>query len=349
MKNNKIIENIGVEFEYEDLQQERFNVAYFEQKHDASCESPAYSYEGFGDIILREEIENKKREKVTIGGELVSNILTDSDDILSILKNLTDSVYLRGESERGYRSSIHIHVAMSYNLNILKNLMRLGLNLESAFFHLGGMGYDFRGIFNDSIYCRPISKYGPPIVKYCNGNYGPVFDAKDCLEANSSEQFWERYGSLGNPQENKYNPVRYVWLSLFPLLTKGTVEFRIFNKTLNPFYIYSIIVLCQRFCEASLGNLESFSLEENSIFKTSKFESSAALQNIFGILKLPIKVEKTLMKIIGRTPEIKIPEKYVFSHLIDKKLFFPTSYSPKPVDRSEVIYPTYVDLHRLEG
>jgi len=260
------------------------------------------------------------------------------------------------------RSGIHIHFSYSSpNLNMLKTILNLGACLERLFFHVGGMGYRFRGEINDSVYCRPITKYGPPCIPNYYGGYSQVFTLDRLLETKTSDEFWYFYSDLKNINNGRYAPVRYTWLNLYPLSPygeyKGTLEFRVFNKTLNPYYIMAIIELCQKFSEFSMISSRDNSfidfLEVNSIYDSCNID--VLFEKAMKILTISDESAYYLLNIIKNTPKVVLPEKFVFSHLI----YHPSVgsrirgyFKEVPVvaiDSESIVKPKYIDLHVLRG
>ncbi len=55
-----------------------------------------------------------------------------------------------------HRASTHFHVGFPNNLEALKSMLQVALNLEPVFYRLGGMGGTHRGYINKYNYCRPL-------------------------------------------------------------------------------------------------------------------------------------------------------------------------------------------------
>lgn len=367
-----VAETCGIEFEVDNLCNSDFSefkeLSTFRLTHDASCETPKnfYSNRDFGIMLDNRSDYISSTLPVTnsvAGTELVSVVLDSTDEsFLEIIKNLTEFLTSSGESPTSERSGIHFHFSLpSPNLRILKSIIRLGRHLESLFFTIGGMGYEFRGAKNDGIYCRPITKWGPPCVPRMSG-YSQVFDVKDLLSVKKSSEFWTRYGELES-HGGRYNPVRYTWLNLYPLAPfgehRGTLEFRLFNKTLNPLFIYAISVLCRKFVEYSI--ISSFKslkeeslLQEYSIFDTSITKQNLAKQLVkFSELsRMDEDVVQILMDILDRSPIPNMREGYVMTHITRELRHYwvrGSDYNPPIISREEIRLPDYVDIHLLTG
>jgi len=360
----------GIEFETECVTPNELNNSVsetFRATHDASIETDKAKV-GPLTIDLKSLKENKilsllNYNTFVVGTELVSQVLnSQNNDFFSIIKELTGFLSEYGEDLTGKRSGIHFHFSLPYpNLRILKSILRLGKYLEALFYTVGSMGYEFRGLENDFIYCRPITKTGPVCVQSGKGGYVQCYNIYDILKSTSIKEFWERYGDLEN-HRGRYNPVRYSWLNLYPMFPqgeyKGTLEFRVFNKTLNPKFIYASAMLCRAFVnyavKSSYNTLqEDDLLHENSIYneKLTKQNIIDQLLNFAQLSDLDKDSIETLLRIVELS-EIPIAErKFVHTHL--KRDVSPywgnTFYSPEKIDRNLIYKPDYIDIHVLRG
>lgn len=356
-------ETIGIEFECDNLCSDeinrwRQNNPEWRTTRDASVETDVTN---FGPVNITKYANNTylpERSKRTIGTEILSPIL-DSNKCFSDILKLTTYLEEAGESSESERSSIHFHISLSSpSLKVLKTIIRLGRHFETLFFYLGGMGYKFRGVSNDSIYCRPITSYGPSCVPY-RGEYAQCFNLPDLIKIPEDvESFWAIYGDSYN-HTDKYSPVRYTWLNLLPMFSysqtfKGTLEFRIFNKSLNPFYIYSAMYICKKFCQLALSMgysdfknldmLKTLSIYENgkglALNLLDKFHELADISEIMDVAR----------KIVVATPDINLPGTYVHTHKqISGRYWEVSNYTPKIIPKKEIKKPIYVDIHVLRG
>jgi hypothetical protein len=352
-----IVETVGIEVETDLINRGdiRHSVDNFTTEHDASIESYAYLHNG---------IQFKNRPKSTdshiiLGCEFKSRIFTFNykEDLYDTLCNFLSKMEEMGDSYQSTRSGIHIHICMPYNIQILASSLRAAAHLEQVFFYLGGMGYANRGAINDFSFCRPITKYGPALVPTYNERYCQCFNLKDLYETKSVEEFFYRYGSIDfrNPP-GKYTPVRYHWITLYPLLTYGTIEYRIFNKTYNPLYLYTIVKFCQQVSNACLTN-KFLQLPENSIYTpNSKDNIIDTLNNFIYKYELPFDITeiRVLEEIINNTPEIVVNNKYCMTHLLsarnDVRQSFSPSYHPPFItvtNNDDVITPNVTTIHTL--
>jgi hypothetical protein len=363
----------GIEYEFETVTPEKimetFNIKSWRTTHDASIESEGLYLNSTR--ILIPKSDNKilrllSYQTATIGTEMVSRILnSDEKELYEQIKLITNIATSLGEPEETQRSGVHFHYSFSNpSLRMLKSIVRLAKYLESVFFYIGGMGYKFRGTENDSIYCRPITKSGPCCVKLNGSGWSQVFNIYRLLETKTVEEFWNIYGDLGN-HTRRYNPVRYHWINLFPMFQgpeyRGTLEFRVFNKSQNPLFMFSAAMLCKKFVEYAIkSSFESLKeenlLKENSIFSyQSKGEIKESLIKFAELSDLDENSLKTLLLIIDKTPQISLDGGYVKSHIYSTQMrrelqnYWGGNYSPKCISEDEIKNPTFVDIHVLRG
>ena len=373
----QLITTIGLEFEAETVTSSTMNNALggsgvFKQTHDASIEADVTRNRTGIYIKMPRELDKNDggRQKNVIGTEIITIPFdTESNNILLHLKELTRALMQYGEPEQSYRAGIHVHVNMSYNLKILKSIIKLGCYLEDVFFYIGTQGYTFRGMkVNDNSYCRPITKWGPQVVKVGRKNF-QVFNVEDLLKAETMLEFWWRYGSLyvsgeerqGRDNYQRYAPQRYTWLNLYSLLVHSTLEFRVFNKTLSPFRINSEIKFCQSFCEFAMkqGFSSEINLPDlpiNSVYdRRPKDEVLETFEQFCDLTAFPSEDRAILAKIIMSAPNVEFPNEYVWTHLEHERKWWGSSesdntYLPEhsiPVD--EIKTPDIIDIHALRG
>lgn len=322
------------------------DISTFRVTRDASCEFPAFTSRG-GKTILS---KTKNSSKKVVGAEFVS-VPMNLEDFKSSVRNLTGLLKTMGEPERSRRTSIHIHVGCKPTLNILKNSLKLFEKIEPMFYRLGGMGYEFRGIRNNSIYCRPITHpYGPPVIGSEDGGWYQLFNYEDLLNCEDMAQFWYIMG-INTERAERYNPARYFGLNLFSLLLHGTLEFRYFNKTLNHQKINAIAALCQCITELVSGKLEV----PNVVFSHGEDLERLAFLNrlILNNNKEHIMKDRDiyiLESIITTSQPYKIEDRYIRSHLIDKYQLpsgFMRRYARTRVSREDTINSGFIDIHNI--
>ena len=340
----------------------------FNKVHDASCESDVMSagpldvYMGNVEPAISELISGEGGlNRHTAGTEYVSDpIDLENTDLLTMFKVLTQTLLENGESPASYRGSVHYHFSCPHNLQILKNIITLGRHLEDVFFYIGGQGYEFRGTkFNESQYCRPITKWGPQCVPIKNdgsdNGWGQLYNCDELLASQSTTKFWKNYGDTNLENLPRYFHVRYTWLNLYSLLVHGTLEFRVFNKTMNPHYLNAGAELCKKFTQLSvfLDNMRDYTdLEENSIYDgRSKSEIQKTFLRFAHVSNLSDYSTRILSTIIERTPEIDLPKRYVASHMLERSEWkFFTNSSPLVVlDEDEIVISPVRDIHALRN
>jgi hypothetical protein len=326
-------------------------------KHDASCETP---HKLIGGFIFDNVGLNIKAKDIILGAELVTKgvVNTQGDFYLdSFIKPLCKFLFESGEPAKSKRAGIHVHVSFAYNTRILKNVLRLVAFAEDILFHLGGMGYEFRGIFNDSVYCRPITKWGPPVIEATKG-YAQCYTIDDLLDysqVKKTSDFWIRYGNLDVFGGQTYTPVRYSIINLKSLYNQSSLEFRGFNTSLNPLYIWAVIEFCiafSKFCiSTNKKEMENLGLTEmNSIYDFKrKGELYERYRYLAKILKIPYRVDEILLEILQRTPPISLEKKYVYSHVMNRAGRYWGGYTYQPsIITSNIHQPTYVDIHTIQ-
>lgn len=372
MADKVIVESVGIELETEDISRNSYpgistSESMFQATHDASIESDLLSYNGIP-VTTNLEVNLGLRNAV-FGAEYVSGIIYTGSPYLGCLKQLTNYLISAGENNKSYRAGFHVHVNCPYNLIILKSIIRLARHLEQVFFLLGGMGYDYRGKKNDSIYCRPITGKGPVCVNIYPRSFGQVFTTKDLLESKTIDQFKERYGDYTNlnPHVGRYMPVRYHWINLKPMFEQGSLEFRVFNKSLNPHYLWAIIELCKSFVyyviQSSFQSLKENGLtEENSVFDVegTEVDKKRIIKTFEKFAEISGLVEKTqVMDVLydilnlSDVSAINLPDEYVFTHLLNyngedrcPRHWNSSDYTPNKIVRSQIKTPDYIDLYR---
>jgi hypothetical protein len=144
-----------------------------------------------------------------------------------------------------------------------------------------------------------------------------------------------------------------MWLNLYSLLLHGTLEFRIFNKTLCAPFLLAEIELCQKFCDLCCGGSLG-ELSENSIFSNrSKEEMLITLREFATMSGLSSSSFEILSSIITKTPSMIFPQEYIWSHIIrtsDRNYWEDhRNYDPPHIVANEIKNPEVVDIHMLRG
>jgi hypothetical protein len=347
------LDTVGIEFETtaklspEFFKDELF-AKYFKATHDASIESPIIYLRNNMYMLESENLPQIFRhlERGVSGIELVSTPLT-FDKMEQAINLLTRRLCKFGAFDEEERAGIHIHCAYPISHKILISTIKLGLALESLIFHLGGMGYDFRGRVNNSIFCRPLSLFGPPVVKNTSGEWIQLLDINEVLKSEDIDSFWKYFGGIDvrNPP-NRYHPVRYFYLNLFSAFLHSTLEFRIFNTTLNSDYILACIRFCQEFTNLAFQGKTPFD------FVSSVYEPVMSSQELLDKFCSYTEIEpywrKILFTILERTPKINIEPKFIQTHLRDYTTI-DNVWKAKALDTNEFYPSGFIDIHNFNS
>jgi len=348
---------IGLEIETE-LLLEEYGVNGWRNIHDASIEIPITYLRNRHFVIVRTPqnvmITNMlhQGEYIAMGREYVSPIYFNKEETLGGIQNILGRIQQFGERTQNKRAGFHVHIGWAYDLKTLKRTTLMIAWLESLLFHLGGMGYEFRGMDNNSAYCRPITMYGPPIV---DSNIGKVqmTNIEALLSSPTIKSFWNRFGGIDLYNiPKRYTPQRYMGVNLFSIFLHKTLEFRMFNTTLNKEYIMAIVELCKELTRFTLSN-ERFPDEENSVYMVNnKVVNHNLLSRLCSYIELDSETEQTLRDILEWTPVPTLPHVYVFTHLEDKIVVFDehdlAKVTPLYPRVEEYIRSGIMDIHILE-
>jgi len=324
--NFPLIDTIGIEFEslytHEDNPPTQGVKEFFNNSHDASIQTDMLYMLGgraYGNISNKDfKLKLLNRNTVTVGNELVTVPIYDKYLLKKVVKRITTNLFEAGETTRGTRESLHIHVCFPFNLEILKRILNVSLVLENFFFSIGCLGYEFRGLYNNSIYCRPFSEFGPPVV-LDNSTPRQVLNIDDLFKTNSLESFWNLYGNIGMGGNNRYHPARYFFINLYSLLLHDTLEFRVFNKTLDSNRILALVELCQGICKIIIDEHKyNFicSLGRKSIFTITDMDNNLDILNALdSVLNFNDETLQILKDIIIYSPPYKLKSEYVYTHV----------------------------------
>lgn len=330
--------------------------------HDASIETDTQDCGYFISLPGKNIPPIISYSRTTLGAEIVSTILdSEEDSFFKTINKLCNWLIENGEPRESERSGIHFHISLANpSLVTLKNILRLGRHYERLFFDLAGLGYKFRGTDNDSIYCRPITSFGPPVIMTERNGYAQVFNLDDVLETKTLKDFWYLFGDLPE-NDTRYTPSRYIWLNPTPMFQgqnhRGTLEFRIWNKCLTPEFIYATFMLCKGFVNATLkytySDLKRESLtEENSVFEKGETSDQFLLDELCSIGEVDPKSKSILDLILKRNSKVLLQKGYVYSHLNGRQsnnFWRNYVYTPKELSKSQIRRPNFVDIHVLRG
>ncbi len=357
-----LAETIGFELECENIYRQRVRQlpTGFNTTNDASVESDALMIKGIP-VVLHGESKALKFSAGTFGTEILSSVIDTNKNYLGVLKELCNTLLALGESEQSKRAGMHVHISFINNLRILKSALEVGAWLEDVFFLLGGLGYEFRGIENDATYCRPITAFGPPIVEDEEEYLYPCFVLDEVLASNDMDEFRSRLGDLRRLHGNRYIPIRYMWLNFYNIYSSQcTIEFRTWNKTLDPMAMYMAIEVCKAFAQFAISRAygKSLPLPVNSIYhRRSKGEIIETFLSFANEIGLASHVISIAMGLLDKTPVsgLALPRQYTFTHLRfhrqgrkDPRHWVHTSYRPNiRVDFEDVRHPEFLDSHNL--
>jgi len=346
------IDTIGMEFETtsrfpDEFYRDDIFHTYFRSTHDASIESPISLLRRGIYIINDGKIPSilNNLERATAGIELVSIPLT-FNEMEKAVTLLTKRLFKYGARDAEERSAIHIHCAYPISHKILINTVKLGLSFESLIFHLGGMGYSFRGETNNSIFCRPLTMFGPPIVKNRNEKSIQLLNIEEVLKSENMDLFWKNFGGIDmNNPPSRYHPVRYFFLNIFSAILHSTLEFRIFNTTLNIDYILACMRFCQEFTKLCLQSKNSFDFI-SSVYDPI-MSSQELLDKFLYYTDMEPEYKKTLFAILNKTPYPKIEPKYIETHLREYQFIDSIWKNPRVFSRNEFEQSGFIDIHNF--
>jgi hypothetical protein len=349
----------GIEFESETLSEPEAQRALRENDignlfwitHDASINSDWFTASGLKFTSRPPDCIDSS--SFLAGAEIVSNVLPFDSEELNILKKLTFMLESYGEKEKSYRGSVHFHIDCTASIKLVRNFIYLAKHLEDVFFYIGGQGYPHRGTqVNEFLYCRPITKWGPTTVASNAGENVLVFNCNDLLEAKNMNEFFNRLGGANNQPVQHMHPARYFWINFYSLEAHDTLEFRVFNKTLNPLYLLAELMLCRHFityCAVTTFSGRNLSdLPENSIFDIrDKNEIVNTFVNFCKMSGFDERLMDILTSVIEQTPPIEIPRHYVRSHVRYTCMY--DGYQPIKIPGSQTVRITVDDIHARRG
>ena len=373
MMNHEIIESVGIEMEFSNLDRKsnklqqslhNKNLRNYRLVHDASCESMR---EFFADtdlpIEFAEETDLKTLapivRRAVIGGEVVSPIRhSGHKDWIKEIYNLVEVLQQFGEDESSERDSFHVHVNVSQSIPLfaVQNLLKITLTLEAILFRLGGMGRINRGHVNNYCFCRPFLGNGPPVVqqKWGNGKVSniPICDAEMMLGAETKEQFFNYFGdSIYYAQHNvRYVTHRYMCVNFYPILTQGSFEFRTANKTLNPEYIIAWTNLCKAIVDKSFTCREEESYEKGRrpLYENREIPVDELINALSYYPKLDEDTIDVLVDIWEKSPTPMFDNAWRFTHLKDATRYNNPKNAPKSLGEVKILDAVFVDIHQLQ-
>lgn len=237
--------------------------------NDASASTPFYNY--YGLTFFRRNITPFAIRADEGGTEVVTEPIPFEIMQLAV-RNILGIFSCKGEYATSQRGATHIHVGFPNHYPWIINFLKICYYLEDVFFGIAGLGNQYRGISNSSIYSRPLSS--PPALHNDLVGWFEIFDIDKIIKAPPAEDiFWRLFFVGRDSAIGRYPPARYLFVNIMSILQHGTLELRILNNTLNPLYLLSVIKFFQAICELSihLSPTYNFDYEENNLeIKISK-------------------------------------------------------------------------------
>lgn len=314
--------------------------------------------------------------QVRLGYELVTNPMP-IPEMENLIYPVVNILAVNGDIVSD-RAAIHYHIGFANNLRLLKNFLRISLMIDPVLFRLGGMGRTFRGHINYSAYSRPllnscVAYLSPKIpennnltlsqlmeMKKSHRQFVQVVNPMAALEANSLEEFWAAFGvsyRVGGGSQ-KYHPCRYSGINLYSIPQHGTVEFRHFNKILDPYLIICIGKFVRGLVELStlLDKRDSHQFEVvPSNTEISMGDAAQIVQSLYSLCQekevdfLPTEAEIAfILEVMSQSSFKEIPEMPVITHLRDSNTIDSTVASLGKLRIFEkALAPNFVDIHNV--
>jgi len=323
--------------------------------NDISIQSNAPIFRGkpvdINDVRFTKAVQGSK-----VGIEIVSPIISDFKDVISIVDNIKET----GVKTNAKDCGIHIHVSFPKG-NAITSLFKLGLKYEPLFYAVGTFGGFSRGVYKDYIYQRPMAY--PPISKiakikqeedYEPYYYGYCYDINKFSEVMNEKDF---SNFLATREMVKYHSAKYCGLNFYSYFYRSTIEVRTFNLTTNYSYLKAAINLSRDFALAGLKEYYSRSegevIQVNFINDMSKQDLQALLEEFLSRYSTFLDEEDayTLRLLIRNAPKIDIKKKVLF-HLIFHRngdnsrilQFKDKKFLPEKLDISDAIKPKAENL-----
>lgn len=192
--------------------------------------------------------------------ELVTPILTYKD-----LKTLTDLVneLNKAGAVTNYSTGIHIHIgAEDFSIEKLKDLVNLMTSKEDLIYSALEIG-EFR-----ERYCKKTNK-----------NFLSRLNSNNPKTLEELAKIWYNSEYIESHINEHYDHSRYTHTNLHSLFTKGTVEFRLFNSTLNPILIKSYIQFVLAVIERVLTGNKAIKYKQ-SLIENGKYQMRSWLRQL---------------------------------------------------------------------
>lgn len=290
---------------------------------------------------------------IVLGYEAVTEPL-EIDTIRSTIKAMTALQHRLGDIYSP-RSSVHVHVGFPNGLIFLKGAVRLGEKVEPLMYKLAGMTREFRGLKNDSAYCRSLSN--PPAIRLSDRRGAAILNMGQAKSAKTIDEFWASFG-ISTSERNRYTPLRYLAINVFSILLRGTLEWRFFGYSDVAAHTEAVTSLCRYVSELMIKlPLDTInSIPQLNLFSENHDGDYIDLLNALVKLgrryrtQLNISVDDyyNLIFLIENTPQPILSSKPTLTHLKEYEMSFgrATSYGLNFVEEAK--YPDIVDIHTFE-
>lgn len=303
-----------------------------------------------GNKWLREHIVNNS---IVVGGYEAVTVPLELSSMRDTIKKITSVEESYGEIFSN-RASIHIHTGYPSGFIFLKTAIALGLVVEPLLYKIAGMTKPYRGLENDSAYCRALSI--PPAVKLNDSKGYAVLNPSAGIKATSVSEFWNQFG-IDPSNRERYNPLRYLCINVFSILLRGTLEYRFFNFTTKPAHIEAVASLC-RFISDLMLRIPLQTIKELDILSLNCTHTDLEYIKLLNKLILlgkdygcELLMERrdylTILSLIERTPQPVFINEYVLSHVRDPIISRGQAieYGLELVDHAKI--PNIIDIHNF--
>ena len=323
---------------------------------DASVESPV-AHLGRSTIFLgNQRLKSGLRylDRSVVGYELVTKPLS-MPDMRRVIDQTINIQVSMGEIFSN-RSSIHVHVGFPRGLIFQKVAVALGLAVEPLLYKIAGMGNRFRGLDNNSAYCRALAL--PPAIKLLNSDKTVILCPELSIDADGESKFWNLFG-VSSGERDRYVPLRYLGLNLYSILLRGTLEFRFYNFCTNSGYVSAITRLSQFIADLilrlplsdaiGLRYLSLFTVNSNHDYY-SLLDEMVSLGKFYGSEQPLSNIDyDNIKELIDVTPQPVFVNKSTLTHVKNTKLDLSRAlgYGLDFVDGADP--PGIVDIHTFDS
>jgi hypothetical protein len=230
---------------------------------DGSCTRNGATIGGVG--VATDDMLQRLLPRHQVGGEFVSPILpADPKKIYDDVESILGLMERYGEAVSTLTSThFHIYMGKYPPAHVLKNLLHIAIRLEAPLFRLSVAELlEHRGIaHNDFMYCRPLTGPGPQYILDEDDRWRQCFDLHRILDHATTVKDILRAWGRADYQPSKWIPPRYYWLNPVPLVRQGTMEFRLFNQTLDAKNVVAWAMLCVAIVKTAYGGSEFSELD----------------------------------------------------------------------------------------